>query len=206
MKKLKFLGGFLAALALVSLSGAAFNIFQPATGILVGNASTYVTTAAASSDVIALWSGSCSGSSFLNGAGACATPGGGATTGSFTGTLTGLTTVVTTTCNYTIVGNAVTITCGLASGVSNSTQFRITGIPSLLTPTTSANGVWGALSYGCENASANVLCMVSIQNVTSPTFIFYVCSTFTSCSNTGWDSSGTTKGIAQLGLSIAYNL
>lgn len=52
-------------------SAATFNLFQPANGILVGNPNTYVTTAATSSNVIALWSGTCNASSFLRGDGTC---------------------------------------------------------------------------------------------------------------------------------------
>lgn len=51
---------------------ATFTTFTPATGILKGNASSPVTTAATSSDVRALWSGTCNASSFLRGDGACA--------------------------------------------------------------------------------------------------------------------------------------
>jgi hypothetical protein len=69
----------LAALALTVASvvnAATFNLFQPANGILVGNPSTYVTTAATSSTVISLWSGTCNSSTFLRGDGACAAAGG----------------------------------------------------------------------------------------------------------------------------------
>lgn len=55
---------------------ATFNLFQPATGILKGNANTYVTTAAVSSDVRGLWSGTCDASTFLRGDGSCAVPAG----------------------------------------------------------------------------------------------------------------------------------
>lgn len=70
---------FLAALALVALPlhAQTFNLFKPANGILKGQTTTYVTTAAAASDVISLWSGTCNSSSFLRGDGACVMPGGG---------------------------------------------------------------------------------------------------------------------------------
>lgn len=68
-----------AGLLVAGLAQAAtFNLFQPAAGILKGNPSTYVTTAAAASDVISLWSGTCNASSFLRGDGSCAAAGGGA--------------------------------------------------------------------------------------------------------------------------------
>lgn len=82
----KFLGR-LTGLAIGALLGASlpvlaatFNLFSPATGILKGSASTYVTTAAASADVISLWSGSCDVSHFLRGDGTCATAGAGTVT------------------------------------------------------------------------------------------------------------------------------
>src|ERR1700724_385755 len=53
--------------------GQAFNLFQPATGVLVGSTTTYVTTAAASSNVISLWTGTCNTTTFLQGGGACVT-------------------------------------------------------------------------------------------------------------------------------------
>lgn len=62
----------LAALAALPLHAQTFNLFKPANGILKGATTTYVTTAAASSDVITLWSGTCNASSFLRGDGACA--------------------------------------------------------------------------------------------------------------------------------------
>src|SRR5215475_6505420 len=65
------LGGVI--LATVAL-GATFNLFQPATGVLKGNASTYVTTAAASPDITAMWTGTCNNSTYLRGDGACVTP------------------------------------------------------------------------------------------------------------------------------------
>lgn len=51
--------------------------YGPANGIQVNTGSTYVNTAATSANVIALWSGSCSSSTFLRGDGACAAAGGG---------------------------------------------------------------------------------------------------------------------------------
>lgn len=57
-------------------SAQTFNLFKPSTGILKGSTTTYVTTAAAASDVISLWSGSCSSTTFLRGDGSCQAPGG----------------------------------------------------------------------------------------------------------------------------------
>jgi len=64
-------------------SAATFNLFAPAAGILKGNPSTYVTTAAVASDVIATFSGTCNSSTFLRADGSCqaaATTPGGSTT------------------------------------------------------------------------------------------------------------------------------
>lgn len=75
IKKLKFFAlGFLLTIGGAALA-ATFNLFQPATGLLKGNANTYVTTAAASSDVIGLWTGPCtsSASRFLATNGTCQT-------------------------------------------------------------------------------------------------------------------------------------
>lgn len=65
--------GLMAAMSTVALA-ATFDYFSPATGILVGTSSTYVTTAATSSNVRALWTGTCNASSYLRGDGACAAP------------------------------------------------------------------------------------------------------------------------------------
>lgn len=50
---------------------ATFNQFSPATGVLKGNSSTYVTTAAVSADIRGLWTGTCDATTFLRGDGAC---------------------------------------------------------------------------------------------------------------------------------------
>lgn len=75
------------AITLLGASGAAwaatFPYFSPANGILKGNASTYITTAATASDVISLWSGTCNATTFMRADGSCqvisATPGGSTT-------------------------------------------------------------------------------------------------------------------------------
>ncbi len=55
----------------LSASPATFNLFSPATGILKGSTSTYVTSAAASSDVIATFSGTCNSTTFMRADGSC---------------------------------------------------------------------------------------------------------------------------------------
>lgn len=62
----------LAALVALPLHAQTYNLFKPANGILKGQTTTYVTTAAAASDVISLWSGTCNASTFLKGDGSCA--------------------------------------------------------------------------------------------------------------------------------------
>lgn len=67
----------LALLLLVitgTVSAATFNLFTPATGVLKGNASTYVTTAAISTDIRSLWTGTCDSSTYLRGDGSCQAP------------------------------------------------------------------------------------------------------------------------------------
>jgi len=66
-----FLIGLTVAASGVAVA-ATFNLFSPATGVLKGNASTYVTTAANSADIRGLWTGSCDITKFLRGDGACA--------------------------------------------------------------------------------------------------------------------------------------
>lgn len=64
----------LTSVAVVAL-GATFTKFTPATGILVGSATSSTTTAATSSNVTALWSGTCDSTTFLRGDGTCAAGG-----------------------------------------------------------------------------------------------------------------------------------
>lgn len=76
--------GVLIACGSVALA-ATFNLFAPATGVLKGNASTYVTTAAVSADIRGLWTGTCNSSTFLRGDGSCATPAAGGSPGGSNG-------------------------------------------------------------------------------------------------------------------------
>lgn len=131
-----FLG--ISGLALAST----FNLFSPATGVLKGSASTYVTTAAASSDIRAMWSGTCNASSFLRGDGACAAAGTGSVTsvgltmptgfsvGGSPVTISG-TLAVTTTLNGPLRGNGsglVTGSLALGSEVSGTLPVGNGGI------------------------------------------------------------------------------
>ncbi len=72
MKKvLVFLSSLLITL---TANAATFNLFAPASGVLVGNPSTYVTSAAGSSNILGLWSGTCNSGTYLRGDGQCQAP------------------------------------------------------------------------------------------------------------------------------------
>jgi len=72
MKKIyAFIGSLLFSVAAL---GATFQYFNPAAGILKGNPSTYITTAAVSSDILATFSGTCNSTTFMRGDGSCQTP------------------------------------------------------------------------------------------------------------------------------------
>lgn len=70
---MKFLARLLLLLAFVGVADAqVYTKFGPATGILKGSTSTYQTSAAASSDVVSLWTGTCTGTTnVLAGGGTC---------------------------------------------------------------------------------------------------------------------------------------
>ncbi|MGA9854242.1 MAG: hypothetical protein WBR29_03055 [Gammaproteobacteria bacterium] len=71
--KIAFVGALI--LASISLAGAQiYNQFGPANGVLVGQTTTPQTTAAASSNIISLWSNTCNDDTYLRGDGVCATP------------------------------------------------------------------------------------------------------------------------------------
>ncbi len=76
----KILGVFVGLLAALSVSAATFNLFSPASGLLVGSPSTYITTAATSANIISLWTGTCNSGTFLRADGSCAAGGGGTVT------------------------------------------------------------------------------------------------------------------------------
>lgn len=70
---MKFLARLLLLLAFVGVADAqVYTKFGPATGILKGSTSTYQTSAAASSDIVSLWTGTCTGTTnVLAGGGSC---------------------------------------------------------------------------------------------------------------------------------------
>lgn len=132
----RLIRSFLAAAALalvVALPAHAqtFNLFKPAAGILKGQTTTYVTTAAASSDVISLWSGTCNSGTLLSGAGTCVSPGGGGI-----GTVTSV--ALTAPSIFTVTGSPVTTSGTLDFAfATGQTQNRVLASP---------NGSSGAIS------------------------------------------------------------
>lgn len=102
----KFFALFLAAFATVAAAGT-FNLFQPASGILKGSPTTYVTTSAASTDVRTLWSGTCDASTYLRGDGQCQAPPG-------TGGGTVNSVAQTVPAGFSVTGSPVTTTGTLA--------------------------------------------------------------------------------------------
>lgn len=73
MKKI-LLGLLLATLASTGWGQAKFSYFGPVNGILKGSTTTWETTQAADTDVLNLWSGTCSNTTYLRGDGICSTP------------------------------------------------------------------------------------------------------------------------------------
>lgn len=112
--------GFLLTLGWYQQANAqTYNRFGPANGILVGNTSTPQTTAATSSNVISLWSGTCSASTFLRGDGSCQV----ATGGSGTVTSVGLTVPA----GLSVTGSPITTSGTLAISTSLNGLLRGTG-------------------------------------------------------------------------------
>jgi len=156
------LGVVLAAIALPVLA-ATFNLFSPAAGILKGNPSTYVTTAATSADVVATFSGGagCTGTNYLAANGTCQTAAtttvpGGATTqiqynnaGAFAGSSDLAWQNGSRTLNIGATGNA------LIEPVSNSGTGRFLTIRSGASSLAGSQG--GALDIraGASNGSGN---------------------------------------------------
>lgn len=111
--------------ALLGLGGVAasatFNLFQPASGILVGNPSSFITTAATSTNVINLWSGTCNGTTVLKGDGTCGAVGG-------SGTVTSV--ALTLPAWLSVSGSPITSSGTLAvTATSGQTQNQFLGTP-----------------------------------------------------------------------------
>jgi hypothetical protein len=186
--------------------GAVFTKFQPATGILKGDVNSYVTTAAASSDVIGLWSGTCNSSTLLGGGGACvAAP----TSGSFTITWdNACTTSPTTLIAWRQVNNIVFWTVNLMSAAtctSDSTSFATTTaiVPAAIRP---ARQFFAPFIYPTQGGvTATPGCLVINTNGTVQATTAGV-----GCPNTGvtgWNAGGVQNGVNGLNPStISYTL
>jgi filamentous hemagglutinin len=101
--------------ATITLGTSNHNWATLGTGIVKNTTTTGALTDAASSDVISLWTGSCSSSTYLNGAGACATPSGSGTVNSGTANQMAY---------YATTGAAVS---GDTLATDNGTTFAYTG-------------------------------------------------------------------------------
>lgn len=119
------------------------------TGIVKNTTTTGAISDAAASDVIGLWSGSCSSSTYLSGSGACTTPSGG-------GTVTG----VTATAPVTSTGGTAPVIA-----INNATSSTVGVVkPDNSTITISGGTISAAASFApsvinaSSNATANVVC------------------------------------------------
>lgn len=116
-----------------------------------------------------------------------------ASTGSFTGTLTGGTTSPTTACQYTKIGNSVTLRLGAQTFVSNAGTFTVTGIPAAIQPAT-AKFTTATLATDSTTPLKSALGQVS-----GGTLTLYLASAVGVYSSSGWTGSGT-KGFGDLTL------
>jgi hypothetical protein len=153
-----------AALSLSQFADAQPNIyskFSPVTGVLKGSATSYFTTAAVSSDIRGLWTGTCDATTFLRGDGACITPAGTGITFSMPGGFTvlgspGSTISVTTALSGVLKGNGSAFTTavaadiyGLWSGTCNATTFlQGNGACGQVSLTTQVTGTLGVTNGG----------------------------------------------------------
>lgn len=117
MKRI-FLSLILSLLATAACAQT-YNRFGPANGILVGNTSTPQTTAAAASNVISLWSGTCNASTFLRADGSCQAASGGA------GTVTSV--GLTVPSGLSVTGSPITTSGTLAISTTLNGLLRGTG-------------------------------------------------------------------------------
>lgn len=150
MKMTPFRRAFMVGLGLVcgvAVAGT-FSLFSPATGILKGNSSTYITTAAGASDIAATYTGQsgCSGSAALLFSGVCGALGTGSVTSVSVVTANGLSGTVATSTTTPAITLAPTFT-GIT--YSNGTGFAAAiaaNFPTLNQTTTgTAAGVTGGL-------------------------------------------------------------
>jgi hypothetical protein len=124
-------GCLLSVTLLAYAAQPTFNLYSPATGIQKNTGATYVNTAAASTDVRALWSGTCDSTTYLRGDGSCQTPPG-------TGGGTVNSVALTAPSIFSVTGSPVTTSGTLAFDfATGQTQNRVLASP---------NGSSGAIS------------------------------------------------------------
>ncbi len=155
---------------LLGLSGfalaATFNLFSPATGILKGNSSSYVTTAAVSSDVISLWSGTCNSGTFLRADGSCQAVSAGATGANPTATL-GLSAINGVAATFMRSDAAPALSQSIAPSWTANHIFQsnlITQLPGAAADT----GKWSML--GEDDGGDSVLVFRSLTDANAPGF------------------------------------
>lgn len=153
------LGVALATFATVALANT-FNLFSPATGVLKGSASTYVTTAAVSADIRNLWTGTCNSTTFLRGDGSCQAAAGGS------GTVTSV--ALTLPSGLSVGGSPVTTSGTLA--VTTSLNGPLRGNGSGFTTGNLALGseVSGTLPVANGGTGVATLTGLALGNGTSP--------------------------------------
>jgi len=152
----RFFLGLLPVLAGVA-TAATFNLFSPATGILKGNASTYVTTAATSSDVIATFTGTCNNRTYLRGDGTCNTPPG-----------SGVSSVgLTMTSGFSVTGSPVTSSGTLAVSTTLNGVIHGNGSGFTASNVNLASEVTGTLPVGNGGTGATTLTGLLKGNGTS---------------------------------------
>jgi|ERR1700677_268293 len=207
MKKL-LLNFALAALIVSQVASAAvYGLFSPATGVLIGSSSTWVTNAATfpesvsfSTPAIELSGDVASpGNSMLYGTNASGVkgwytqPGGGTSTGTFSGTLTGMSAGGTGTVTYWVT-NGVACLFGNFTGTSNATTMTLTGLPAAVVPTRPS-----VVFVALENNTVQLIQGFALPSTGSSiiTFGFYTAinvgaeASFTSTGTKGFDPAGS---------------
>lgn len=141
--KLRIAAALAALLLSVAAQAQTYSLFGPANGVLKGSTATPITTSAASSDVISLWGGSCSSSTYLRGDGTCSSSGILTTPVSATnggtgeaGTISGIVKAATTSA-YVAATNPDVI--ALWSGTCNSGTY-LNGAGTCTTPSGTSSG------------------------------------------------------------------
>lgn len=144
MKRLTTLILALTLLLSQSASAQLYPLFGPSNGIMKGNSGTPQTVAAAVADVLALWSGTCSSSTFLRGDGACAAPPGGATSANPSATI-GLSAVNGVAATFMTSDSAPALSQSISPTWTGTHVWSSTGTEFLKASTTSGSlpAYWG---------------------------------------------------------------